>query len=247
MIAMWGSYAHPDQEIKIKRYYKRAKISPRGLREAVTIGVFLEGWVVADTETAVASRIIEIETAYAFDNNDFVMLNTAGAEGPHVLKSSHPQCLTGVKVMDFQWTDHDPSELLNNRSFTIQLEADYIDPASDLIEYEDSLEYIGNCGPDWITKELPHGPPQDVLLCDQTIQTVIQTGHSIGLSNYYLPLIFNSSRAHGNAQREKPYSGQYNGRGYTHFRMEWTYIHTFTSDVRGFFPLPGGTPIPPGY
>lgn len=246
MIAMWGSYAHPDQEIKIKRYYKRAKISPRGLRESVTIGAFLEGWVVADTEADVASRIVEIETAYAFDNNDFVMLNTAGAEGPHVLKSSNPQCLTGVKVMDFQWTDHDPTELLNNRSFTIQLEADYIDPASDVIEYEESYEFIGDCGPAWISKEFAHGQPQDVLICDQTVQTMIQSGHSIGLQNYIFPLgPFDPSRYHRDDFRIKPYSGIYNGRGYSHFRLEWSYRHSFTS-YRGGFPSPVGTPVPPG-
>lgn len=245
MIAKWGEYSHPDQEIKLKRYYKRAKINKRGLRESVVIGAFLEGWVVADTEADVASRITEIETAYAVDNRDFVMLTTAGAEGPHVIKSSHPLALTGVKVIDFQWTDHDPTELLNNRSFTVHLEGEYMDSDSVVIEYEESLEFIGDTGPAWYSKEMPVGPPIDVLLREQTVQRVIQTGHSIGLNDYIAPLgPFDGSRSHRNAKRIKPYSPVYrgapdgNGR-YSHYRLEWTYFHTFTNYTSGV-PSPFG-------
>jgi hypothetical protein len=217
---------HPDAEIELTRYYKQAKFTKRGVRESTVIGMFLKGWVVAEGGAAISARILEIETAYAVDGGDAV-LKIGGVETPHVLKSSHPACISGVKVVNFQWVTENPAEYVTNRSFTVQLEAEYADASSQTKFWYEQLEFIGNTGTRWRLVELPIGPPVPVIMNQQTKQTIIQSGKSVGFLGYKLPFgpLWPDSE-HGDLRRFTLGSPQWNGQAFTDYPCEWTYFHS---------------------
>lgn len=218
---------HPDAEIELTRYYRRGKFSKRNVRESTVVGMFLKGWVVAEGQAAITARINEIEAAYMVDGGDAALLLDDDSESPHVLKSSLPNCISGVRVVDFQWVTENPAEYVTNRSFVVQLEAEYADAGDQVIFWYEQLEFIGNTGPRWRLVELPLGQPFPITTHRFTKQTIIQSGKSVGYLAYVLPFgpLWPDSE-HGDLRRLTLGTPHFNGQGDTHYPCEWSYFHS---------------------
>jgi hypothetical protein len=223
----YGTSDHATAEVKLVSYYKRANYSKRNVRTSLTVGMFVHGWVIADSVANITARITAIENAYAVDGQDAVLLLDDGSESPHQLKSSRSDCITGVRVLEFQWVDNDPAEYVTGRHFTAQLEAEYIDAGSQVIFWYESLRFIGNTGPCWELVELPVGPPVPFVSCQQTTQTIIQSGKSLGYLGYVLP--FGSlwpDSEHQNRRIFEPGDPEFQGNLLVNYPCEWAYFHS---------------------
>lgn len=223
----YRTLTHPDHEVELVRFYRRASFSKRGVRDKVTIGMFLKGWVVANPQSSITARIQEVEDAYSYDGGDAVLLLDDGSESPHSLKSSHPTNISGVRVLDFQWVTENPAEYATNRTFTVQLEADYADIVSQIIFWYEQLEFIGNGGPRYELVEFPLGTPLPYRVCEFTKQTIIQSGKSLGYFGYVEP--FGSlwpDSLHQDKVRIVRGTPEFNGKLYTNYPMQWTFPHS---------------------
>lgn len=224
----YGTSDHASAEVRLVTYYRHGKYSPRGVRTSFLCGMFIHGWIIADSVANITTRINAIEAAYAVDGQDAVLLLDDGSESPHQLKSNRADCITGVRVIDFRWIDNDPAEYVTGRHFTAQLEAEYIDAGySNIVSWTETLRFIGNTGMRWELVELPIGPPVPLITNLQTKQTIIQAGSSVGLFGYALPFgpLWPDSE-HADRRVLELGSAHFNGQQFINFPCEWAYIHS---------------------
>lgn len=230
----WGTYLHEDQEVKLTRYYKRAVLSRRGLRERLRVGMQFKIRVLGDSISDLAAKTVAIETEYAVDGKDAVLLNDDGSESQYVLKTNHPNAITGVRVLDFSWIDENPAEIVNNRTAVVHLEADYFDAFTGILEYFETIRFSGNTGPRWRYKEFPEADPIKVQQQRKTIQWVIQSGHSLGLAAYVQPQgSLWPNDEHQDLQIYEPYSPTFNGYALSGYGLRWAFYHSLTTDNSG--------------
>lgn len=226
MYASYGGFQHPDNEVNIVRVEHRARFSPRNKRLTTIRTIYLEGEILADTQSALDAAVAAREDAYKYDGNDFGFYTDAGALTRHRLIQNDPYNLSGVRVINQSWPKGDAAEFATKRTFSVTLQAEIITADSQIVEWQETVEYVGNCGPRYEIVETYLGPVSQ-LLCKRTSQKIIQSGSALGFQGYILPpgpLL--PSIEHQDLRRSALVSGKVMGRVALFYPSSWTYIHT---------------------
>jgi hypothetical protein len=228
MYFQYGSYRHPDNEVNLESYDVEAQFSPRGLRSSTIFRMRLKGVFPCSTQAECDARIQELINAYALDGQgDAVLYHDDGSPTQYVLQENHPSAITGVRVLARSWPEGGPVEYATQRTFSLLLESELADESSAVLDWHESLRFIGNCGPQVEVVELATGDPIDVQVKQKTTQKIIQSGWSWGTSGYVLP--FGSlwpDSEHQEQQISEPISPKLVGRGFRYFGWKWSYFHT---------------------
>jgi hypothetical protein len=212
--------------INLTRMNIRYIHSPRGLRVKRIETLYLTGEIMADGSSEVLEQIQEIIDAFSLDYRSARLYLDDGTITPHGLNNDDPGNMTGVRVIERSWPKGGPEELANMRTFHVTLQAEFADAESQLLEWNETVEYFGNAGPRWEAVDTYFGPYQN-LQCLSTSQRIVQSGFALGFTGYVLPpgpLIPNIE--HQDRRYVKLGSGKMQGQMAAYYPTWWTYYHT---------------------
>jgi hypothetical protein len=223
----YGSYDFGAGECDMVRMTVRHRRSPRGLRLSKIIRLDLRFEICAEGATLL-SRIDGIIAAFSLDYQDAVLMYDASTPTRHALSNTDPTCISGVRVVHRSW-DGGPDQLATVRTGVVSLEAEYSDAESQLVEWQETLEFRGTTGPRVEIVETYDGPIAQVTAL-RTAQHIVQSGSAVGYLGYVLPPgpLFPAIE-HLDRRTEKYGSGSQQGQGAAYYPSSWTYY--FTSAV----------------
>lgn len=223
----YGSYQHPDWEMNLAQFSMRTRFSPRGRTISRIYTMRLEGEVQSSTgPDGITSRLQEIINAYFVQNQD-AQFYVDGSLTPHYLPNS--DSISGVKVLELAHMNGDAAEYANKRTLTVVLQSEQEDVESQLIQWDETVQIVGTCGPryDWF---VGFERPKRVLSAKRTLQTIIQTGSAIGWAGYVLPPGPLYPLLEQQELRDiKPGQPRQMGQALRLFPVRWS--HTFISDA----------------
>jgi hypothetical protein len=226
MFARYGNFQHPANEVNIARMDVRARYSPRLLRTSLIFTIYLEGELLADTQATINDKIVALANAYSVDGLDFGFYRDDGTVTSHRLPSNDPASITGVRVINRSWPQGDAAEFAVKRTFAITLQAEYTSADSQLWAWQESVEFIGNCGPRFEVIETYEGPIVQQLAL-RTSMKIIQSGSAIGYAGYVMPpgpLL--PGIEHQEQRRVSLGSAKRQGRLALFYPSSWVYTHT---------------------
>ncbi len=222
-VATYGGYVHVAGELNLVRADYRSVLSQRGKRLQTVATFHLFGELLGTGSTLI-NDAASLMNAYQNDYYDFTY--TVDGVQVHRLSSSTADCASGVRVLHRSFAKGDAAELAVKRSYSITLQATYDTPETELVYWQESIRYIGNCGPRFEIFETFNGPVA-VLTAVSTAQRIIQRGKAVGYSTYVLPPGPYIPQYEHQDQRQVELIGGVNiGNAVRFYTTEWTYNHT---------------------
>ena len=166
-------------------------ISRRGKTQTVLKRMTIEGTICAtnDSSPTLTERIEAIRDAYDQDYGDFG-LYINGVLTSHALFTTHPDNLTGVRVVARSWPKGEPSEYATTRYFRVTLAAMFLPPNVDqTIAFRETVRFVGSSGPIRRFSRRKVGPWPIEQLYSNSTQMIYQQGEIWGLQGYPLGVL----------------------------------------------------------
>ncbi len=203
----------------------------------------------ADPDAANATLLLSQEAqrmrlALLDPNSDMVLIDNTGA--PTDIALYRANSLGGVQIEWIQYPDTDPGALVTHRGFEFQAVAQY--PTSlttnPLIEYEESIQITGNCGPQYVFQPALVDRPTVVQTQQYTTCRAIVSGRAVAYRNYppIPPPLFSGEgifllNPQTATSRGAP---EWHGRILTNFPVTWNYIFESVRPLSGLPRVWGG-------
>lgn len=235
MFVKYGSYVHPSDEAGIT-FDQRAIRTGRGQPYLIRSTAIGSGSLLADSESAMSAKVTALLNAYATDGLDFGLYHTNGTATPVFLSSS--ASISGTQVVSKRFPKFD-SVYATNYPFQVVVEADYFDiDAPAILEYGETITYIGTGGPRPVGIELEQGFPVIQITRDRTLCRAIQAGRALGRLGYYVnPPLFPAFLV--NPDNAVSYDAPFrHGTGFTGYGASWTYQYLSTVPFTQLVPTP---------
>lgn len=221
----YGSYAHPAGEVNLTRVDVRNIHSGRGQLQHVLYTMYLQGEICAADASAVTTRINEITAAYRYEGYDAGLYLDSGTVTSHFLQSNHSNNISGNRIIQGpSFPKGGPEEYATGRTFSITIQALFASPESQILEYTESIQYVGTGGPQIGVRRFPVGPPQAYIICQQTEQRIVQSGRSLGFGGYvfpYGPLYPNYE--HTDQRVYQLGTPRFHGQQFSEYPMQWAF------------------------
>ena len=225
-IFKYGSYSHPQDEVKLVRMDAIPRYE-RGSRLEIDYIQYLEGELIYEG-TTLLDAIQNLITVYGVNNQDAILCLNDGTETSHALRQNHPDNISGVGVVRRSWDGRGADELATVRTFSIILSATYRRPEIEITSYTETIRHIGSGGPMWALNPRSVGLWTQQFTTTTSPQQLIQQGSVIGYDGWPLPRIpppivpaFEQTWR----RQVTPWNPQFRGRLFTHYRMDYTYFH----------------------
>lgn len=181
----YGGFVHPDWQMNLMTMQVRTRVSPRGMMLSRVMNMHLRGEIqtVIGTDD-ITSQLNAILDAYYVQNQDAKFF-VNGSLTPHQFPNG--ESISGNKVMQISHPFGDGSEYANRRTIDIVIQSEFEDPESQLVQWDESVQFISNTGPrdEWFQGFVR---ARKQRICKRTVETIIQAGSSIGWAGYALPL-----------------------------------------------------------
>lgn len=179
-IAKWGGYAFDNNEVNLVTFTEVKRYSERNRKLQAIRSIQCFGEIQGSLATQL-SRIADIENALKNDGRDF-RYEVDGSQAHALLNSN--DCISGTRIVSKNFPRGDGAEFANRRSFSFTVQAIY-DAVSgdDLISYQETVETIGNGGPDWFIIR-GTGSPVAIITSPVTEVRIRQSGMAVGYAAY---------------------------------------------------------------
>lgn len=224
MIAVYGSYAHSDNEVEVVT----DMATERGqtgfittIRKTLTITIEM---VNSDPYT-LRTRVEQLKQAYV-DGYDFQLLMPDGSPSGVELISGKSR--SGTRVNRFAEPRGGADEWATKRTVLIVLEAEYGpdffgQTGNQQVEFHESVSFIGG-GPSFIHVVVPVGPPVKQMVAEQTPYRAVQRGSAKGLGSYpdFSRVLFPAHEKRDRRVQTK-LTPEPAGNGYGAYPIEWQY------------------------
>jgi hypothetical protein len=240
----YGSYSHAVNEVALKRFGNRYEYSRRNRKVCRT--QFAEiGGTLFGTASELTPKIQELAAAYAVDGKSSGLYIDTGSGftlTPHNFDANHPNAKSQVRVVYRDWPTHLDAEYATGRTYRVVLEQELWDIDSQLFWCEESLTYVSTGGAMVEVVVHPLTPPTDEIICQRTVQSVIQSGVLIGLQGYpfgFLPPPLFPSREHMDRRRFTPGSAVFQGaigaaQPFAYYPLNYSYTFSLITPVDTF-------------
>lgn len=184
----YGGFTFNPGEVTPVKVHKRTHQTNRNCRYITTYTHHHQGVLtfppdsINATSADIASRITAIENALLFDYEDWGYNVYDPDDNPivvHEMQNDDEYNLSGNRIVEFSWrNDIGPMELANggSRSFDLVLASTWESAYANLIDGEETFEFIGSGGPvyEWI--QLFSGDFVRKQVAASTWQTIVQVG-----------------------------------------------------------------------
>ena len=240
MYIQYGSYAHAPGEANLINFIARPLRSARGVQEKVVVEAHVSGQVKAnpgDDEYDVANKVQAIENAVSRDGRDWGLYHSDGSPTPHILYTNDSFSLTGNQIVHRMFPSSHNGEFSTGRDFSYVVRNTFRATDSNILDYQESIGYIGTTGPKVVWKENKYLPAYYEVDSFRSLQTIKQTGYAITNGTYLippppiLPPPFELQHLRG-IRRTSPRRWS---QGVEGFRIEWNYTFN-VPQIFGAFP-----------
>lgn len=198
--------------------------SPSGFRKTLMVRVDIEGEVCTTDQYAVTARLDQIYAAMV-NYQDLSLLHDDNSPAHHVLLSNHVDNLSGNQVRQISYPQTVGNEYANGRKFRYVVEAELAAPESQIIEWVDHIQLVGNAGPQyrWVTNPQWGSYPELVSLSSP--QRVEHIGYAIGMGVRLAPAVpYYTPPFEQNHLREVGFTlGKRHPQGYSEQKTTWHY------------------------
>jgi hypothetical protein len=225
MYLKYGNYQHAAGEVSVT--ISRQGLfgeggMPRGVRERWDV----QGRLQAADQASLHQALGALVAAYGVQGQDVGFFFDNGQPSSHQIVSS--ATLGGVRVVvPPSFPDGKGAEYSTYRSYTLALEAEWLDENASLVSWIESLTFQGG-GEQVVFLEPIQGLPQKQLLKQATTYRVTQAGEAVGYRGYPLPAAPIWPAAEHRDRRMVRYdlprrSGPPGSPVYTDYRVSWSY------------------------
>ena len=230
--AVFGGYRHDAWEMNLAEYTVHTRLSRRGKMITRIYRCVLDGEIISTTGPAgITTKLNQILTAYYRQNQDLEFY-VDGDPTPHRLPSG--LSISGTKVLEIAHLVGGAGQYNNRRNLRIVLQMEKEEPESQLIEWGETVKWIGTTGPrdTWYQGFLR---PRRQRVCQRTVQTLVQSGYSVGWAGYVqptgcmFPLLELQDR-----RIIVPGTPQNSGQALRMYPVQWTYSMATDSYTEGF-------------
>ncbi len=234
----YGAYNHPAGEINVVNLTVRNVHSGRGQQKHVLFTYHLRGEICnASTTAEITARLIELEQVYSVEGQNCGLFIDASTPTAHILRNDHPNNISGNRVIQRpSYPEGGAVEYATGRVYTIVIQAVFASPESQILEYNERIQYVGDGGPLVDVRNMVRGAPRLYPRCERTAQRIIQSGNSVGFNGYVEPLgpIF-PSYEHRDQQTWIYGTPEFKGQQYSEYPMQWAF----------YMSSPVGNAVPP--
>jgi hypothetical protein len=222
-----GDYTHPVNEVNLRRMEIKHRYSPRNKRLTKIITLYLEGELLASTQSGITTAIGELLDAYRDDYNEIRLYQDDDTPTYHGIDNL--DSISGVKILGRNWPKGDAAEYASKRTFSITAYSEYADAESQLVYWQETVRQIGSGGPRREVRDFYTGPREAITQL-RTAVRVIQSGRAIGFTAYVTPPgpIYPAAVDHESMMQEFG-SGQQQGLMACFYPSRWAYVHTLTN------------------
>lgn len=238
MYFKYGTYQHPDNEVNVTSITARRRYSPRHRLFTTVWTLTARGEIITDEATsdgqqdAIKQRIAELQQVYADDGEDVGLFHDDGGKSGHYLNSLNS--INGVSVIEMKWPTGQKAEYATQRTFELVFQAEYLNVESQILYFEESLQFFGTGGPKWRVRDTVSGPVIVRPIYPKTAQTIIQSGRAIGLQGYPLiPVPLFPSLEHEDLRVTRYGSPRSYRNTYLEYPAHWQYRMTSPVGVSG--------------
>ncbi len=225
MYLRYGNYQHAINEASVV-ISKVGLFSegglPRGVRERWSI----QGRLQAADQAGIGAAIQSLSAAYGTHGQDVGFYFDNGQPSSHRIISAATS--GGVRVVTPpSFPEGKGAEYSTFRTYSLALEADWLDPAATILSWTETLTFQGG-GPQFVFLEPINGAPQKQLLKQATTYRVTQSGQAVGYRSYPTPAPPIWPGAEHTDRRSVRYdvpkrSGPPGNPTFTDFRVSWNY------------------------
>jgi hypothetical protein len=178
MYFKYGSYKHADNEVDITSFHIQRMYSPRNRMTFDRHTLILQGHLLADTQAELRTAIEALGAAYDRDYYDAGLYHDDGVRSAHGLDNS--SSINGVRVHGLSYPNGGDGEYATGRTYSITLQADYLNLEDSIYSFEESIHLVGTGGPRWELVPRPRGLPIPLMVNEITPQYIVQQGEAIG-------------------------------------------------------------------
>lgn len=228
-VALTGFTHDNDNAAVVERFTVDPVRDARNIWRTTRKRMFLRGVVKGSSQSAIRAELDAVQFAYGGDNFDIALYEDDGTRSHYYLTSG--DSLGGVRVVVRDYPElGQPCQYATGVDYRIIVEADYAANELSPMVFRESVEFSGDCGPEYGYHLPVTGVPTRYVEKQNTLQTIIQSGFALGLTGY--PLIPNpllpalEERNLRNVSEIGPEAAGMNLR-FVHWGMRWSY--TFRS------------------
>lgn len=189
MRVTFGSFAFEPWECDIS-VAEESQQSPRGLNMFRNVRMTFSGEICESSQADIISRLAAIKSGFSNPGYGCGLLNDS--DDPvvgHWIENTNinPNNITGINIVATRFPETKDGEFVSGRKFEITVASMFLEPASQIFDYKDTLKRIGNAGPmwRWVYDDVRGFYP--VMKAPVTPQTIIHEGYAIGVDTYLFP------------------------------------------------------------
>ena len=177
----YGSYQHAAGDIVLSSIARSTEYSPRGDPQLSKLSWSLQGVIQGSSPSDLTSQLEALEAAYAKHGQHAGLYETGGVATVHQMPNAG--ALGGVRSSGVSYPQGDGIEYATMRSYAVTLDADYPFDGVTLLEFSETLSFVGTCGPRFVYLSTLNGPPEKQIVQKKTTQKVTQSGQALGYFN----------------------------------------------------------------
>lgn len=236
MYLKYGTYRHAPGEVSVA-ISKQGIFSDAGISRGVRERWEIQGRLQAADQSSLSTAIAALVAAYSQQAQDAGFYFDNDQPTSHVIVSAASN--GGVRVIGPpSFPQGKGAEYSTFRTYTIALEAEWLDPTATLLSWNETLSFDGG-GPQVIFLEPINGLPQRQLLKQATTYRAAQSGRAVGYLGYPFPPAPLWPAAEHVDRRQIRYelpdrSGPIGAATYTQFGITWSYSFEDAAPLIGF-------------
>ncbi len=234
MFWKYGGHQHPAQEVNLVRFEIQPLYTRRRVRWATLYRAHLLGELIYTGQDTLRNKMNELIAAYADNYKDFGLYHDDGTPSPHFIQNNHPDNYSGNLITYRSWPRGEPDEYATVRTFQIIIEATFINPDSNLVEWRESVALQGTGGPKWEWRKAWVRTGGIITPVDFQIQTnpattqwIYQYGYAEGLTVYPVgnvpPPLFPAWEEQWKRSWIQ-HDPERLGQGFVRFPLSWQYV-----------------------
>ena len=178
MYFQYGSYRHTDNEVDITSLNIQRMYSPRNTMTFDRHTLIVQGHLCVSGQAELRSAITALENAYSRDYYDAGLYHDDGTRSAHGLDNL--DSINGVRIQSLSFPNGGDGEYATGRTYSIVLQADYLNLEDSIYSFSESIRLMGTGGPRWELVPTPAGPPYPLVQNLFTPQYIVQEGEAVG-------------------------------------------------------------------
>lgn len=232
MFWKYGNYTHPNNEVLVTAFTARRLYTPRRLLDRIIKTAVIEGEIIAEGQTAIEARRLEVDTAYASAATGAFLLKDTADGGQATYSMANP------RLLDFVWLQEEhKAHFATGLPFRAVIESEEINLDSGLLSFSETITKIGNGAERRVWPELDNGESIPQIVSTKTNVTILQSGEAFALGGwpvnvgdpiYGTPQLDNPSQTVSHTLEDSDIRPVYAKR--------WNYVFTFNTNETPPFP-----------